>query len=193
MKKSIILPVLLAFFTINTQMYSQFSGELSGGLSIPQDSDSKSMFNQGLYGGLGLTYRIMNSLDIMTVLHYHRFTDTQENRFGSYTTTVNATIEYMPIMVGARYTFTEGGLQPFVSASIGSASGKAIIATVSNIVPNNTTEITETFGSVSIAGGVKMSINAQLSLLGMAEYTKLEKDTDKIEMLAIKVGLGFNL
>jgi hypothetical protein len=40
---------------------------------------------------------------------------------------------------------------------------------------------------------VKFKINNQLSLLGIAEYTMLEKDNDKPEMLAIKVGLRVNL
>ncbi|MFZ9814662.1 MAG: hypothetical protein ACO323_07505 [Candidatus Kapaibacteriota bacterium] len=71
MKSRIVLTVLMAFFGLTNQLHSQFGVELNGGLTLPQDSDAKSDFNEGLSGGLGLTYRVMNSLDIMTVVHYH--------------------------------------------------------------------------------------------------------------------------
>ena len=193
MKKSIILTVLMAFFTINTQVYSQFGIELQGGLSSPQDSDAKSMFKESLTGGLGLTYRVMNSLDIMTVIHYHSFNNTQENRFGIYTSKVTTTVEYMPIMIGARYTFSEGGIQPFISGTVGSANGTATIVATSNIAPESRAETKETFTAISLAGGAIFKINNQLSLLGIAEYTMLEKDGDKPEMLALKVGLRVNM
>jgi len=91
--------MLIAFLGLTNQLHSQFGVELNGGLTVPQDSRSKSDFNEGLSGGLGLTYRVMNSLDIMTVVHYHSFSDIQENKIGLFTSKVTTTVEYMPIMV----------------------------------------------------------------------------------------------
>lgn len=193
MKCSIVLTMLIAFLGLTNQLHSQFGVELNGGLTVPQDSRSKSDFNEGLSGGLGLTYRVMNSLDIMTVVHYHSFSNIQENKIGLFTSKVTTTVEYMPIMVGARYTFSDGGIQPFISGTIGSANGTATIVATSNIVPESRAETTETFTAICLGGGVKFKINNQLSLLGIAEYTMLEKDNDKPEMLAIKVGLRFDL
>jgi len=193
MKRRIVLSMLIAFIGLTNQLHSQFGVELSGGLSVPQDSDAKSDFNEGLNGGLGLTYRVLNSLDIMTVVHYHSFSNTQENNFGLFTSKVTTTVEYMPIMVGGRYTFSDGGIQPFISGTIGSANGTATIVATSSIAPESRAETTRTFTAICLGGGVKFKINNELTLLGMAEYTMLEKDNDKPEMLAIKAGLRFNM
>jgi opacity protein-like surface antigen len=193
MKRSIVLSMLIAFFGLTNQLHSQFGVELNGGLTVPQDSRSKSDINEGLSGGLGLTYRVLNSLDIMTVVHYHSFSDIQENKIGLFTSKVTKTVEYMPIMVGARYTFSDGGIQPFISGTIGSVNGTATLVATSNIAPESRAERTKTFTAICLGGGVKFKINNQLSLLGMAEYTMLEKDNDKPEMLAIKVGLRVNM
>jgi opacity protein-like surface antigen len=129
----------------------------------------------------------------MTVVHYHSFSNIQENKIGLFTSKVTTTVEYMPIMVGARYTFSDGGIQPFISGTIGSANGTATIVVTSNISPESRAETTETFTAICLGGGVKFKINNQLSLLGIAEYTMLEKDNNKPEMLAIQAGLRVNL
>ena len=189
--KTMYLSLLVALMITMTQVaYSQFAIEAHGGISMPQDSG---LNVNGTHGAMALTYTIAKGIDIMTTLQYQRFVQITESNIGFFNAKATTTIEYMPIMVGGRYTFTMGGIKPFISGMIGSSNGNATIVLTSNIGAEQRLETSEKFTTISLSGGLQFTLNNHMSLLGMAEYLSFTNEDESDKFLIVKGGLRYEL
>lgn len=190
MKNALIIMLITILLSMTQSAKSQFAIEAQGGISMPQDS---ALNVNGIQGGMTLTYAIAKGIDIMTTLQYQRFVQTTESNLGFFNAKSTTTIEYMPIMVGGRYTFTMGGIQPFISAMIGPSNGNATIVLTSNIGAEQRLETSEKFTTVSLSGGLLFPLNAHMSLMGMAEYLSFTNEDESDKFLIVKGGIRYEL
>lgn len=189
--KTVLFMLLITSMLSMTQVAnSQFAIEAHGGISMPQDT---ALNINGTHGAMVLTYTLAKGIDIMTTIQYQRFVQTTESNLGFFNAKSTNTIEYMPIMVGGRYTFTMGGIQPFISGMIGSSKGTATLVLTSNIGAEQRFETSETFTTISLSGGLQFPLNTNLSLMGMAEYLSFTNENESDKFLIVKGGIRYEL
>lgn len=189
--KTVLFILLITILLSMTQVAnSQFAIEAQGGISMPQDS---ALNVNGTHGAMALTYTIAKGIDIMTTLQYQRFVLTTESNLGFFNAKATTTIEYMPIMVGGRYTFTMGSIKPFISGMIGTSNGNSTIVLTSNIGAEQRLETSEIFTTISLSGGLQFPLNDHMALMGMAEYLSFTNEDESDNFLIVKGGIRYEL
>lgn len=193
--KNIIVFILLVSATISFSQ-SKYSLGISGGFVAPAGTMGD-LYQSGFGGGLSFGYNLNHDMQLFLSVNYntHKFNNDVFNDVLDYLgvtekPSVDATLSVIPIMVGAKYFFSEGSFKPYGAVKIGlnMLSFKAVsVKLAGQQIPFMAEESSSSFGwglalgfQTGIAKGVNLDVNANVNGNGTDFIKKfnIEKDAN---------------
>jgi len=190
-KLNSILVVLFMLMFVNSYSQTPLRGSINLGMNVPM-SDFGNVYKGGLSAEAGLFYSIpMTGIDLTLTIGYNGFKYKNEYFTGLVNTNLGVGVSgfavdwsatVIPIMVGARYKFPAGGINPYISGELGlhmtsfsdRFNGAIIIGNSSNQTTfqlNGTTESgSETGFGFAFGAGVEIPVAPKIALDLGAKY-----------------------
>lgn len=182
--------ILFVAITMNAQQIG-----IQAGLGIPT-GDFKDLTKAKLgFGGVATYFYQMSEIPVLFTgsVGYYTFKTDEITAPAPLVGTLSQTISFVPIQVGARYSFMKEGFMPYVMAEVGYSIGNSSVDGTGIFASGSSSTDIGSHASISPGLGFMYKMGTNINLDVNAKYNMIFDSGSTLSYVGVNAGVVFGL